>query len=70
MSILGRLMGTAETAARGAARGGRGTGRPVRGMSARPVRRGGTMRGMGRGRATPATGGGIGRLVGGLLRGR
>ena len=71
MSILGKLMGTAENAARGTARGGRGAARPARGM-ARPARgtRSGMGRGVGRGRATPASTGGIGRLVEGFLRRR
>jgi hypothetical protein len=70
MSILGKLMGTAENAARGAGRGGRGTARPTRGMARSTGRRSMPARGMGRGRATPATSGGIGRLVEGFLRRR
>jgi hypothetical protein len=78
MSILGRLMGTAETAARSTARGGRTSARPGR-ASARPGRGVGRgvaqptgRRGFGRSRAaTPApTSGGLGQLVGGLLRRR
>ena len=68
MSILGRLMGTAETATRGAARGGRGAARPGRGMPRATTR--GMGRGTGRGRGTPAASGGIGRLVEGFLRRR
>jgi hypothetical protein len=67
MSILGRLMGTAETAARGAARGGRTTTRPGRGM-ARPTT---ARRGLGRRTtAAPAAAGGLGGMVQGLLRRR
>ncbi|MGY1724563.1 hypothetical protein [Blastococcus sp. SYSU DS0533] len=64
MSILGKLMGTAQSAARG----GRGTGRAAagRGMGRATTAR----RGTGRGRATPATTGGVGRLVQGFLRRR
>ena len=67
MSILGKLMGTAESTARNAARGGRGAARPGRGMARSTGR---TSRGMGRGRATPPTAGGIGGIVSGLLRRR
>ncbi|MDP5184059.1 hypothetical protein QOZ88_15585 [Blastococcus sp. BMG 814] len=66
MSILGKLMGTAQSATRGAARGGRGAARPGRGMGRATSAR----RGTGRGRAAPTTGGGIGRLVQGFLRRR
>ncbi|MCF6744119.1 hypothetical protein E9529_07500 [Blastococcus sp. KM273128] len=64
MSILGKLMGTAQSATRG----GRGTGRAAagRGMGRATSAR----RGTGRGRAAPTSGGGIGRMVQGLLRGR
>jgi len=73
MSILGRLMGTAENTARTAARGGR-TGR---GMP-RSTGRMSTGRGygratsgrVGRGRPTPGGSGGLGGLLGGLLRRR
>ncbi|WP_164704329.1 hypothetical protein [Blastococcus litoris] len=59
-------MGTAETAARGAARGGRAPARPGRGMAG-PVGR----RGLSRRRTpAPAPAGGIGGLVQGLLRRR
>jgi hypothetical protein len=65
MSILGRLMGTAESAARGTAGGRRGTARPARGKARS------TGRGMSRRRAaTPARTSGIGRLVEGFLRRR
>ena len=72
MSILGRLMGTAENTARTAARSGR-TGR---GMP-RSTGRMSTGRGYGRttsgragrGRATPAAGG-LGGMLSGLLRRR
>ena len=73
MSILGRLMGTAENTARSAARGGRaGRGMP------RSTGRMSTGRGYGRatsgraGRGRPATpaASGLGGLLGGLLRRR
>jgi hypothetical protein len=86
MSILGRLMGTAETAAKGAGRGRRTTARPTRGtarttgLRGRSVNKstgrtfgGGTGRGFGRagrGRPAPAASGGLGQLVQGLLRRR
>ena len=77
MSILNRILGTASGAARGAAYG-RGTGRPVRGGG---VPRGGMGRGIGMARRpaprrgtygrTPTTAaGGLGGLIGGLLRRR
>lgn len=62
MSILGRLMGTAESATRGAARG-RATSRPGR-TRPRPVGRAGS-----RGRA-PAPSAGLGRMVENFLRRR
>jgi hypothetical protein len=64
MSILNRVLGTAERTARGAAsgRGGRGGYRAAR----RPAPRRG-----GYGRRTPTTsGGGIASMVSGLLRRR
>jgi hypothetical protein len=72
MSILGRLMGTAENTARTAARGGRtGRGMPRstgRMSTGRGYGRATTGR-AGRGRATPAASG-LGGLIGGLLRRR
>ncbi|WNV76204.1 hypothetical protein [Geodermatophilus sp. DSM 44513] len=71
MSILGRLMGTAENTARTAARGGRGRGMAPRGgMSTGRGYGRATSGRMGRGRpATPAASG-LGGLIGGLLRRR
>jgi hypothetical protein len=69
MSILGRLMGTAENTARTAARSGRtGRGMPRstgRTSTGRGYGRATTGR-AGRGRATPAASG-LGGLIGGLL---
>ena len=66
MSILGKLIGTAQTTARGTAAGrGRPVSRPTPGM--------GTRRGLGRrpaAPAVPAAGGGLGRLLGSLTRRR
>ena len=71
MSILGRLMGTAGGAARGAARGGRGTARTGRGMGRSTAKGAVGGRGTRRGRGAPAaSSGGLGGLVGGLLRRR
>jgi hypothetical protein len=57
-------MGTAESAARSTARGGRPAARPGR-MRTRPAAGRGTAR-----RGTPATAGGIGRMVSNVLRRR
>ncbi len=72
MSILGRLMGTAENTARSAARGGRmNRGMAPRGGMSTGRGYGRTTSGrVGRGRATPAASGGLGGLLGGLLRRR
>ena len=76
MGILNKLLGTAQGAARGGTYG-RSTGRPARGMS----RGAGTGRGIGMarrpaprrtayGRQPAAGAGGLGGLIGGLLRRR
>jgi hypothetical protein len=66
MGILGRLMGTAENTARG----GRATGRPVRGTGKTNTRNvGGRMtRGLRRSQPAPPPSGGLGRLMGILRR--
>jgi hypothetical protein len=71
MSILGRLMGTAENTARSAARGGRmNRGMAPRGGMSTGRGYGRTTSGrVGRGRATPAAGG-LGGMLSGLLRRR
>ena len=72
MSILGRLMGTAENTARTAARGGRMNrgAAPTRGRMSTGRGYGRATSGrVGRGRATPASGG-LGGMLSGLLRRR
>jgi hypothetical protein len=72
MSILGRLMGTAENTARTAARGGRMNrgAAPTRGRMSTGRGYGRATSGrVGRGRATPAAGG-LGGMLSGLLRRR
>jgi hypothetical protein len=74
MGILGRLMGTAETATgRGvrSTQGKGGTQRNVGGrVSGKTLRATPTSGRMRRGRSTPTTSGGIGRMVSNLLRRR